>query len=320
MIEKREIGRSGLKIAPLVLGGNVFGWNVDRTTAFQILDRFVDAGFDALDTADIYSAWVPGHTGGESEAIIGEWFLARGNRGRVILATKVGGIVEGRSSFRACLSTSEIMAKVEGSLARLRTDYIDLCQSHLDDSETPLEETLEAYDRLIQAGKVRAIGASNYTEKRLAESLRESQAKGLPCYVSIQPRYNLLERSEFEGPLQELCVAQEVGALCYSALAKGFLTGKFRDPSSTAGTIWSKNLEPYFDGRGLRVLAALEIVARKQTASMAAVALAWLMAQRGVTAPIVAASTVEELDEIMSAARLRLSDEDIAALAEAGAT
>jgi aryl-alcohol dehydrogenase-like predicted oxidoreductase len=320
MIPKRRIGGSELKIAPLMLGGNLFGWTADRTTSFAILDAFVGAGLNAIDTSDMYSAWVPGHSGGESEVIIGEWLRARGNRDRIMLATKVGAKLPepGRPDIYGDLSASYIVAQVEGSLRRLRTDHIDLYQSHFDDPVTPLDETLEAYDRLIRAGKVRAIGASHYSADRLSEALAESDARGLVRYSSMQPRHNLCDRAEYEGALQECCVARGVSALCYSALAKGFLTGKFLSEAARAESIWAERLSAYDDARGRRVLAALETVATECAVTMASVALAWVIAQPGVAAAIVAVSCIEEFAELIGGATLSLDRDQIAKLTAAG--
>ena len=315
-MQTRKLGRSGLAIAPLMLGGNVFGWTADRQASFAVLDAFVDAGFNAVDTADVYSRWVPGHAGGESETVIGEWLASRGRRERVVIATKLGMDMGGEDKG---LSAAYMVRAVEASLRRLQTDYIDLYQSHRDDAETPLEETLEAYGRLIQAGKVRAIGASNYDAPRLAEALKLSGDARLPRYETLQPLYNLMERSLFEGPLQDLCVGEEVGVIPFYGLASGFLTGKYRSEADLAKSARGRGVKRYLDARGFRVLAALDEVAAAQGASPAQVALAWLMAQPGLTAPIASATSVAQLNEIMGAARLRLAPEQLAALGQASA-
>ncbi|MDR3508473.1 MAG: aldo/keto reductase, partial [Caulobacteraceae bacterium] len=291
-MEKRDIGRSGLSIAPLMLGGNVFGWTADAPTSFAILDAFVDGGFTAIDTADVYSRWVPGHVGGESETVLGQWLAARGGRDKVVIATKLGMDMGGEDKG---LSAAYMVRAVEASLRRLQTDYIDLYQSHRDDEATPLDETLEAYDRLIKAGKVRAIGASNYNAQRLGEALKISADKGLPRYDSLQPLYNLYDRAEFEGALQDLCVAQNVGVISYYGLASGFLTGKYRSEADFGKSPRGGTAKRYLNDRGLAILAALDLVAANQGATLAQVALAWLIAQPGVTAPIVSATSLEQL-------------------------
>ncbi|QUD89888.1 aldo/keto reductase [Phenylobacterium montanum] len=313
-MQKRKLGRSGLSIAPLMLGGNVFGWTADEKTSFAILDAFVDAGFDAVDTADVYSRWVPGHTGGESETVIGAWLKASGKRDRIVLATKLGMDMGGDNKG---LSAAYMVRAVEDSLRRLQTDHIDLYQSHRDDAETPLDETLEAYQRLIKAGKVRAIGASNYDAARLGEALGVSAAKSLPRYESLQPLYNLYDRSAYEGPLQDLCVKEEVGVVCFYGLASGFLTGKYRSEADLGKSPRGRGAKRYLDARGLRILAALDAVGAETGASPAQVALAWLMAQPGITAPIASATSVAQLEEILGAARLSLSADQVKALTAA---
>jgi aryl-alcohol dehydrogenase-like predicted oxidoreductase len=316
MMARRRIGRSDLEIAPLMLGGNVFGWTADKSASFAILDAFVDAGFNAIDTSDMYSAWVPGHAGGESETIIGDWLHTKGGRDRVVLATKVGAKLTepGKPDIVGDLSAAYIVGQVEGSLRRLRTDYIDLYQSHFDDAATPIHETLEAFDRLIRAGKVRAIGASHYSPARLQEALSTSETRQLPRYNSVQPRYNLCDRTEFEGALQQACIEGEVTALCYSALAKGFLTGKYRSEAARNGSIWAERLAAYGNARGQRILSGLEAVASDNNASMARVALSWVIAQPGVAAAIVAVNDTAELGELIGAETLALSPENIAVL------
>ena len=315
-MEKRKLGRSGLAIAPLMLGGNVFGWTADQETSFAILDAFVGSGFDAIDTADVYSRWVPGHVGGESETVIGAWLKARGGRDKVIIATKLGMDMGGDDKG---LSAGYMVRAVEDSLRRLQTDYIDLYQSHRDDAETPLDETLEAYGRLIQAGKVRAIGASNYDAPRLAEALKVAGDKALPRYETLQPLYNLMERKGFEGPLQDLCVKEEVGVIPFYGLAAGFLTGKYRSEADLGKSTRGRGAKRYLDARGLGVLAALDAVAAAQSATPAQVALAWLLAQPGLTAPIASATSVDQLAEILGAVRLKLTPEQVKALSDASA-
>lgn len=309
-MQKRALGRSGLSIAPLVLGGNVFGWTADETTSHRVLDAFVAGGFDMVDSADVYSAWVPGHTGGESETVIGTWLKARGRRDDVMIATKVG-----MWPARPGLKADNIVAACEDSLRRLQTDYIDLYQSHRDDAETPQDETAEAFDRLVKAGKVRALGASNFDAGRLASAL-ESQA-GKARYDSLQPAYNLMDRG-IEGPLLDLCIDQDVGVISYYGLASGFLTGKYRSEAdlskSPRGGAAKKHLA---SEKGQKVLAALDQVAAESGASPAQAALAWVMARPGLTAPIASATSVEQLEELMGAARLTLSADQMAALTAA---
>ena len=307
----RPLGRSGLSTAPLVFGGNVFGWTADEATSHRLLDAFVDGGFNAVDTADVYSAWVPGHVGGESEGVIGRWLKARGKRDDVLILTKVA-----MWPAQPGLSAANITAAVEGSLKRLQTDHIDLYQSHEDDPATPIEETLEAYDRLIKAGKVRAIGASNFTVERLAESLKVSVDNGskvgdLPRYETIQPKFNLYDRDEVEGPLAELTAREGLGVIPYYGLAAGFLTGKYRDPADLEGKARGRTVGRYLNDKGLRVLAALDEAAKAVSATQAQVALAWIMAHPSITAPIASATSVEQLSELMDAARLKLPAEVI---------
>jgi aryl-alcohol dehydrogenase-like predicted oxidoreductase len=302
----RPLGRSGLSTAPLVFGGNVFGWTADEATSHRLLDAFVDGGFNAVDTADVYSAWVPGHVGGESEGVIGRWLKARGRRDDVLILTKVA-----MWPAQKGLSAANITAAVEGSLKRLQTDHIDLYQSHEDDPATPIEETLEAYDRLVKAGKVRAIGASNFTPERLAESLKTSADKGLPRYETIQPKFNLYDRDEVEGALAQLTAREGLGVIPYYGLAAGFLTGKYRDPADLEGKARGRTVGRYLNDKGLRVLAALDEAAKAVSATPAQVALAWIMAHPSITAPIASATSVEQLSELMDAARLKLPAEVI---------
>ena len=313
---KRKLGNSGLEIAPIVFGGNVFGWTADEATSFQLLDGFVAAGFNAVDTADVYAKWVPGNKGGESETIIGKWLKRTGARARVIIATKVGSEM---GPGKKGLSKSYILAAVEGSLQRLQTDYIDLYQSHVDDPDTPLEETLEAYAQLIQQGKVRAIGASNYTAKRLEEALQISKKKGLPRYESLQPHYNLYEREEFETKLAPLCRRESIGVISYFSLASGFLAGKYRSEADLANKPRANFVKKYLNERGFRILAALDQVAKTHSATPTRVALAWLLAQPSVTAPIVSATNLDQLQELLSAADLKLDTESLEKLNQASA-
>jgi aryl-alcohol dehydrogenase-like predicted oxidoreductase len=263
-MDHRRLGRSSLSLAPLMLGGNVFGWTADEAASFAVLDAFVAGGFNAIDTADVYSRWVPGHRGGESEAVIGRWLKARGGRDKLLIATKLGMDLGGESKG---LSAAYMVRAVEASLTRLGTDYIDLYQAHRDDAETPLDETLEAFDRLIQQGKVRAIGASNYTADRLDEALTVSGEAGVARYESLQPQYNLYDRDSFEGPLQDLCVARQVGVICYYGLASGFLTGKYRTEADLSKSPRGGGVKRYLNERGLRILAALDAVAAEQSAT-----------------------------------------------------
>jgi aryl-alcohol dehydrogenase-like predicted oxidoreductase len=301
---KRKLGNSPIEIAPLALGGNVFGWTIDQATSFKILDGFVDAGFTFIDTADIYSSWAPGNKGGESETIIGNWFKQTGKRSKVIIATKVG--MEMGPQDKG-LSKPYILRAVEASLKRLQTDYIDLYQSHKDDLATPLEETLEAYCQLVKEGKVRVIGASNFTHDRLAEALRLSEENAWPRYESLQPNYNLYDREDFETNLEPLCLNSDVGVIPYYSLASGFLTGKYRSEQDTAGAKRGPGIKKFLNDRGFRILAALDAVAKEYNANPARVALAWLMARPSVTAPIASATNLEQLKDLTAAVHLTLS-------------
>ncbi|QCQ99685.1 aldo/keto reductase [Brevundimonas sp. SGAir0440] len=315
-LPKHKLGSSGLDIAPLVFGGNVFGWTADEATSFALLDAFVEAGFDAIDTADAYSRWVPGHSGGESETIIGKWLKARGRRDDVKILTKVGSDMgQGHND----LSPGWIETAVEASLRRLQTDYIDLYQTHWPDPKTPQEETLRALDKLVQAGKVRAIGTSNHSAEQVSEALDISQREDLAAYATIQPHYNLYSRDTFEGGLQDLAVEKGLGIITYFSLESGFLTGKYKTVDQIAGTKREGMLKDKFDERGVRILAVLDAVAQKNEATSAQVALAWLLAQPGVSAPIVSATSTEQLADTLKAATLKLSDEDLAELTEASA-
>jgi len=303
-IQKRRLGRSQTLTAPLVLGGNVFGWTLDEPQSFRILDEFVGAGFEFIDTADAYSNFIPGNVGGESETIIGKWLLARGNRNRVILATKVGMRM---GPGMQGLSKAYIFRAVEDSLRRLKTDYIDLYQSHRDDPDTPLEETLQAYAELIRQGKVRAIGASNYEAPRLLEALEIAKREGLPRYESLQPLYNLYDRAEYEGKLEAICRQHGLGVITYFSLASGFLTGKYRAPEDLKkGGARGGFVGRYLTPRGERILRALDEVAASHKSAPASVALAWLMARPGVTAPIASATSSEQLQTLIAAAQLQL--------------
>ena len=310
-VEKRKLGNSGLEIAPLVLGGNVFGWTVDEKGTSHLLDQFVDGGFNMVDTADVYSRWVPGNQGGESETLIGKWLKNSGRRRQVLIASKVG--LE-MGPGKKGLSKKYILRAAEDSLARLQTDYIDLYQSHVEDPTTPQEETLAAYAELIKAGKVRAIGASNFKVETLRAALEISREKHLPRYESLQPHYNLYFRQEFESGPAEFCVENHIGVIAYYALASGFLTGKYRSEKDLAGRSRGSSVQKYLNPRGFRILAALDQVASEYKASPAQIALAWLMAKPAVTAPIASATNPDQLDELMGAARITLDGEDMARL------
>jgi aryl-alcohol dehydrogenase-like predicted oxidoreductase len=312
-MEKRRLGNSSLEVSRLCFGGNVFGWTADENTSFKLLDAFIDAGFNFVDTADSYSTWVTGHKGGESETLIGKWFKARGNRDKVILATKVGSEVAGRKG----LSREYILTEVEESLRRLQTDYIDLYQSHRDDPNTPVEETLEAYAQLVKQGKVRAIGASNFSPERLEMSLQASRKHGYPRYESLQPNYNLYDRDEYETRLEPFCMQEHLGVIPYFSLASGFLTGKYRTQADLERSARGKFVQKYMNGRGLRIVAALEQVAKQQGSTSARVAIAWLMARPSITAPIASATNLEQLKELMEAAKLKLDTGAISLLNEA---
>ena len=316
-MQLRPLGRSGLDVSPLAFGGNVFGWTVDEAMSFRLLDAWLDAGFNFVDTADVYSRWAPGHTGGESETIIGKWLRQSGKRNRVVLATKVGKPMgEGKEG----LSPAYIREAVDASLKRLKTDHIDLYQSHDDDAVTPLEDTMGAFAELIKAGKVRAIGASNFTAPRLAEALDVSERLGLPRYESLQPLYNLYDRAVFEDALEPLCLARGVGVINFYALAAGFLTGKYRSDAdvgkSARGATTTKK---YLNPRGLRILDALDGVAKAHGATPGQVAIAWQIARPGVTAPIASATSIQQLDELVKAAQLKLDAASIATLDQASA-
>ena len=302
-MEKRRLGQSSLHVTPITFGGNVFGWTADETMSFALLDAFTGAGFNFIDSADVYSRWHPGNKGGESEVIIGNWLKARGNRDKVVIATKLG--IE-MAPGKKGLSRRYMMQAVEDSLRRLQTDYIDLYQSHRDDPDTPIEETLSAYADLIKQGKIREIGASNFSAARLAESLKISSEKGLPRYQSLQPQYSLVERGEFEGPLEDLCLAEKVGVIGYYSLASGFLTGKYRSRADMEGRARGARVEKYLNDYGFGVLKALDDVAARCNAKPGQIALAWLIARPSVTAPIASATNLEQLAELVKAADITL--------------
>ncbi|MDR6421070.1 aryl-alcohol dehydrogenase-like predicted oxidoreductase [Paraburkholderia phenoliruptrix] len=313
-MRKRRIGHSQLQAAPLMFGGNVFGWTADETTSFSILDAFVDAGLDFIDTADVYSAWAPGNQGGESETVIGKWFRKSGKRDRVVLATKVS-----KHPKRKGLSAANIQAAVEDSLRRLQTDYIDIYFSHDDDSATPLAETLGAYQRLIEAGKVRVIGASNYSGARVEEALALARRHGLPAYQVLQPEYNLYDRAGYETDIEPVALAHQLGVVVYWSLASGFLSGKYRSKEDLAGKARAGRVEKYLNERGLRILGALDRVAARHASTPASVALAWLIARPSVTAPIASATSLRQLESLVAAVHLTLTGADIRELDDASA-
>jgi len=312
----RQLGRSGIQVPPLTFGGNVLGWTVDEPTAFTLLDALLDQGLNFIDTADMYSVWVPGHQGGESETIIGKWFKARGNRARVVLATKVGMAL---SPEKKGLSPAYIRRAVEDSLTRLQTDYIDLYQSHEDDPSVPQEDVLSAYQDLIQAGKVRAIGASNFTAARLASAIEISEKTGLPRYETLQPEYHLMSRKDFETDLEPLVLEKGIGVINWKGLASGFLSGKYRTEADAGGRTRGKQVLKYLNPKGLQVLAALDEVAARFNANPAQVALAWLMARPSITAPIASATSLEQVEDLIAATKLTLDAEAIAQLDQASA-
>jgi len=316
-MQLRPLGKTGLSIAPLVFGGNVFGWTADEKTSFDLLDAFTGAGFNAIDTADAYSRWVPGNKGGESETIIGKWLKRSGiARDRVVIITKVGSDMgQGRRDLRKAW----ILEEVENSLRRLQTDHIDLYLSHWPDPETPYEETLEAHAGLVKAGKVRAFGASNLDAGQLQASFEAADRAGLPRYGALQPEYNLYDRAGFEGPLADLCRREDIGVITYYSLASGFLSGKYRSKADTEGKARGGGVARYLDDKGLRILAALDSVSAETGAAPAEIALAWLMAKPAVTAPIASATSLAQLASLTKAAALTLSADQMAALDRAGA-
>lgn len=315
-MEMRALGRSGIEIPPLMFGGNVFGWTADEAMSFQLLDRLREAGLSAIDTADVYSSWVPGHKGGESETVIGNWLKQRGGRDKVVIATKVG-MAEGADGKK--LSKVAITQAVEASLKRLQTGYIDLYQAHADDAETPLEETLGAFAALIKAGKVRAIGASNHTAPRLKQALETSARLGLPRYETLQPHYNLVERPAFEDALEPLCRSEHLGVISYYSLAAGFLTGKYRAEADLSASPRGEGVKKYLNQKGKKVLQALDEVAAQHKATPAQAAIAWLIARPAVTAPIASASSLKQLEDLVKAVQLKLPPEAVRALDQASA-
>lgn len=307
-MQKRKLGRSGLAVYPFCLGGNVFGWTVNAETGFALLDAFAGAGFNFIDTADVYSAWVPGHGGGESETMIGDWMAARGKRADMVIATKVGMWAKHQG-----LKEATIIAACEESLKRLKTDYIDLYQSHVDDETVPQDEVLAAHAKLIGAGKVRAIGASNFTATRLAAAQKIAQAGGLPRYETLQPLYNLVER-DFEKSLQPLCVEEQIGVIPFFALAAGFLTGKYRSPADAEGKTRARMVVKYLVPEKVALLERMDKIAAARGVTLAQIAFAWLRDRPAVTAPIASASSVEQLQSLIRGAALILTPEEIASL------
>jgi len=315
-MDKRKLGNTDLLVSPITFGGNVFGWTLDEKKSFEILDGFVDAGFNLIDTADVYSRWVPANTGGESERIIGNWIKARNNRNKIILTTKVGGDMgDGKKG----LSKKYILEAVDASLARLQTDYLDLYQSHFDDPETPVQETLEAYDELIRAGKIRWIGASNFSPERLKESLETSQRLSLPKYQTFQPEYNLYQREGFETEMEKICLHNQLGVISYYALASGFLTGKYRSADDLGKSARGGGVKDFMNDRGFRILKALDEVSELYNSTPASVSLAWLIARPAVTAPIASVTSLSQLQDLTKAASLKLDNEALSVLDEASA-
>jgi aryl-alcohol dehydrogenase-like predicted oxidoreductase len=316
-LEKRKLGNSSLEVAPLIFGGNVFGWTVkDEKAASELLDHFVDGGFNMIDTADVYSNWIPGNHGGESETIIGKWLKQSGKRSRVLIATKSG---LDMGNGRKGLSKKHILQSADESLTRLQTDYIDLYQSHTEDPQTPLDETLEAYAELIKAGKVRAIGASNFQQSTLQAALKISREKALPRYESLQPEYNLYVRDKFESELESVCRENHIGVIPYFSLASGFLTGKYRSEKDLENRSRGSRVQKYLNPRGLRILAALDEVSKQYSATPAQVSLAWLLTKPTITAPIASATSVKQLDELLGATRVKLDPAAVQKLDEASA-
>lgn len=312
-MEKRKLGSSGIEVTPLAFGGNVFGWTIDEQTSFTVLDAFVAAGFNLIDTADSYSRWAPGNKGGESETIIGNWIKQRGNRDNVIIATKVGSDMgEGKN-----LKKEYILRSVEGSLQRLQTDYIDLYQSHFDDLSTPVEETMDAYAELIQQGKVRTVGASNLTIERLKQSVEYSECNNLPRYETLQPLYNLYDRETFEKEFQQYCLEKNISVINYYSLASGFLTGKYRSENDLSKSARGGGNKKYMNDRGFKILQALDEVSKRYNTKPATVSLAWLLAQPTIAAPIASATNTEQLNDLVAAVDLKLDKDAIEILNKA---
>ncbi len=315
-VNHRKLGNSAIEVAPLAFGGNVFGWTVDEATSFSLLDKFVDAGLNLVDTADVYSRWVPGNSGGESETIIGKWIKQGGKRDKLVIATKVG---KDMGDGKIGLSRAYIKRAVEASLTRLQTDYIDLYQSHDDDRNTPLEETLQTYGELVQEGKVRLIGASNYDAARLEQARQISRAHGYPLYQTLQPEYNLYARAEFENTLEQYCLKEQIGVINFYGLASGFLSGKYRSEQDIGKSARGGKVQAYLNPRGLRILDALDAVAARLDSTPASVALAWLMARPSITAPIASATSLAQMDALIAATQLTLDTAAIAQLDQASA-
>jgi aryl-alcohol dehydrogenase-like predicted oxidoreductase len=310
----RTLGRTDMQVAELCLGGNVFGWTADEQTSFAVLDAYHEGGGNFIDTADTYSTWVPGHEGGESEAVLGRWMSARRNRDRVIIATKLGSRMN-NDPHRQGLSRQYMLKEVEDSLRRLQTDYIDLYQAHRDDLDTPLEETMATFNEMIQQGKVRSIGASNYSAARLAEALKVSDQHGYARYQSLQPPYSLVNREEYERDLKQLCIEQRLSVITYSSLASGFLSGKYRQGQDMPSSPRAKGIQQrYMNEHGFRILEEVDRIARAHNATPSQVSLAWILAQPGITAPIASATTVEQTRELLGAVSLKLTDEEIQSL------
>ena len=307
-MEKRKLGRSQLEVSPVCFGGNVFGWTIDEATSFKILDGFMAAGGNFIDTADVYSRWVEGNKGGESETILGSWMKQRRNRDQVIIATKVGSDMGDRGKG---LSRAHILQAVDDSLRRLQTPYIDLYQSHIDDESTPLEETLETYAELIRQGKVRAIGASNYRADRLVKALQISSQHGYPRYESLQPLYNLYERADYEKDLEPVCIEQEISVISYFSLASGFLSGKYRSEKDLSNSSRAGYVKKYLNPRGFRILEAIDELVKTYNTTPTTISLAWLIQQESITAPIVSATKLEQLEEIIKAVNLKLDSASI---------
>ena len=318
MTATRQLGASSLALTPLVLGGNVFGWTADKAASFRILDAFAEAGGVMIDTADVYSAWVPGHQGGESESVIGEWLKQSGKRDKVLIATKVG-MLPWDNTEKGKISPARIAAQADASLARLGIDAIDLYFIHQDDPDTPQEEVLAALGKLVDAGKVRTIGASNFHAMRLKSALDISAREGLPHFAALQNEYNLIGRHKFEGELQDLCVTHNIGVVPFYGLASGFLTGKYRSPADFGKSVRGNRMQPYLDGKGPAILAAMDEVAAETGATLAQIALAWLAAQPGITAPIASATSVEQLQELLGFWDVALSKDQRDRLTAAGA-
>jgi aryl-alcohol dehydrogenase-like predicted oxidoreductase len=315
-MDKRKLGRSELEVSPVCFGGNVFGWTIDEATSFEILDAFVAAGGNFIDTADVYSRWVEGNEGGESETILGKWMKQRRNRDQVIIATKVGNDMGARGKG---LSRSHILQAIDDSLHRLQTPYIDLYQSHIDDESIPLEETLETYAELLSQGKVRAIGASNYSAARLVKALQISKQHGYPRYESLQPLYNLYERADYEKDLEGLCIEQEIGVISYFSLASGFLSGKYRSEKDLSKSSRGGYVKKYLNARGFRILEAIDELAKTYNTTPTQISLAWLIQRQSITAPIVSATKLEQLGEIIKAVDLKLDSASIQLLDRASA-